>query len=110
MPHLCGEPVSFQQSTSHVCLLISCSIFLLTHSLSVCVQTPSILSWATQDAAHNIYNTPNIFAIWGVEQITADLLQKGGLEAAGIRSTRRAQQVCAWAACLAGPLNLDHHA
>eukprot|EP00891_Asterochloris_glomerata_P006216 jgi/Astpho2/6216/Aster-03623 len=56
-------------------------------------QTPSILSWATQDAAHNIYNTPNIFAIWGVERVTADLLQKGGLEAAGIRSARRAQQV-----------------
>ena len=64
--------------------------------MSVCVQTPSILSWAAQDAAHNIYNTPNIFAIWGVEQITADLLQKGGLEAAGVRSRRRAQQVGGW--------------
>lgn len=62
------------------------------------MQTPSILSWATQDAAHNIYNTPNIFAIWGVERVTADLLQKGGLEAAGIRSARRAQQVGGWGA------------
>ena len=70
-------------------------VYLLADPLCVCVcvQTPSILSWAAQDAAHNIYNTPNIFAIWGVEQITADLLQKGGLEAAGARSRRRAQQV-----------------
>ena len=93
---LSGAPVSFQQKTCHLCLLSSPFACLLTPLVTVCVQTPSILSWTAQDAAHNIFNTPNIFAIWGVEQITADLLQKGGLEAAGIRSARRAQQVGGW--------------
>lgn len=56
-------------------------------------QTPSILSWKTQADCANVYNTPNIFAIWALEHITADLLAKGGLEAAGKRARRRAQVV-----------------
>ena len=58
-----------------------------------CLQTPSILSWKVQADAANVYNTPNIFSIWALEQITADLIAKGGLEAAGKRSRRRAQAV-----------------
>ena len=38
------------------------------------VQTPSIMSWKTQSDASNIYNTPNIFSIWGLQLLTADLL------------------------------------
>lgn len=64
------------------------------------MQTPSILSWKTQAEAGNIYNTPNIFAIWALECITADLLAKGGLEVAGKRARRRAQQVTASPATL----------
>jgi phosphoserine aminotransferase len=57
------------------------------------VQTPSILSWKVQADNGNIYNTPNIFSIWALECITADLLAKGGLVTAGDRARRRAQLV-----------------
>ena len=57
------------------------------------MQTPSILSWKTQADCANVYNTPNIFAIWALEHITADLLAKGGLAVAGKRAKRRAQVV-----------------
>ncbi|DBB11597.1 hypothetical protein WJX82_002752 [Trebouxia sp. C0006] len=56
-------------------------------------QTPSILSWKVQADNGNIYNTPNIFSIWALECITADLLAKGGLVTAGDRARRRAQLV-----------------
>lgn len=56
-------------------------------------QTPSILSWKTQADCGNVYNTPNIFSIWALECITADLLAKGGLVTAGDRARRRAQLV-----------------
>lgn len=56
-------------------------------------QTPGILSWKTQADSGNIYNTPNIFAIWALECITADLLAKGGLVTAGDRAKRRADLV-----------------
>ena len=57
------------------------------------MQTPSILSWKTQADCGNIYNTPNILAIWALECITADLLTKGGLVTAGDRAKRRADLV-----------------
>ncbi len=57
------------------------------------VQTPSILSWKVQADSGNIYNTPNIFSIWALECITADLLAKGGLVTAGDRARRRAELV-----------------
>lgn len=57
------------------------------------MQTPGILSWKTQADSGNIYNTPNIFAIWALECITADLLAKGGLVTAGDRAKRRADLV-----------------
>ncbi|DBA68540.1 hypothetical protein WJX79_008013 [Trebouxia sp. C0005] len=56
-------------------------------------QTPSILSWQVQADSGNIYNTPNIFSIWALECITADLLAKGGLVTAGDRARRRAELV-----------------
>ena len=59
------------------------------------MQTPSTLSWKTQADCGNIYNTPNIFSIWALECITADLLAKGGLVTAGARAKRRADLVSA---------------
>lgn len=56
-------------------------------------QTPSILSWKVQADSGNIYNTPNIFSIWALECITADLLAKGGLGIAGDRARQRAELV-----------------
>lgn len=56
-------------------------------------QTPSIMSWKTQADCGNIYNTPNIFSIWALECITADLLAKGGLVTAGQRAKQRADLV-----------------
>lgn len=69
----------------------SCTECMTDRRLSV--QTPSILSWKTQADCANVYNTPNIFAIWALEHITADLIAKGGLEVAGKRARRRAQAV-----------------
>ena len=51
------------------------------------------MSWKTQADCGNIYNTPNIFSIWALECITADLLAKGGLVTAGLRAKQRADLV-----------------
>ncbi len=63
------------------------------HTTVPILQTPSILSWKVQADSANIYNTPNIFSIWALECITADLLAKGGLVTAGDRARRRAELV-----------------
>lgn len=57
------------------------------------MQTPSILSWKTQADCGNVYNTPNVFSIWALECITADLLAKGGMVTAGQRAKQRAELV-----------------
>ncbi|KAK9824500.1 hypothetical protein WJX72_010880 [[Myrmecia] bisecta] len=72
-----------------VCVVIVRSD-LLDQELS---QTPTVLSWKTQAACSNVYNTPNIFAIRVLELTLDKLLRKGGLPAAAQRSRQRAQQV-----------------
>uniref|UniRef100_A0A7S1I371 phosphoserine transaminase n=1 Tax=Eutreptiella gymnastica TaxID=73025 RepID=A0A7S1I371_9EUGL len=59
-----------------ICLVI------VRHDLLECGadHLPSILSWKMQHQCGNIYNTPNVFGIWAMNEVIKDFMRKGGME------------------------------